>query len=155
MKPPRISRRLNCGRAAGFFLLEGLAAILVFSFGVMGILTLQANSIGTVRDAKFRSDAGLLANRIIGQMWVNRGDLGAYALNAGSAACTDGNNASSNARVQAWLDDMASVLPSTSNLRQQISVSAGNVVQVTICWKTPQDVSPAFRRHVATAQIQG
>ncbi len=54
----------------GVMLLEALIAILIFSMGILAIVGLQASSIKLASDAKYRSDASLLANRLIGQMWL-------------------------------------------------------------------------------------
>jgi type IV pilus assembly protein PilV len=43
-------------------LLEALIAILIFSFGILGLVGLQANAINLSTDAKYRADAALLAN---------------------------------------------------------------------------------------------
>lgn len=149
----RKQRRLPADR--GFVLLECLIAILVFSFGVLSIMSLQANSIAVVRDSKFRSDAGLLANQIIGRMWSDRANLASYQLNGTSADCATGSNSSSNAKVTAWLADMQSVLPQTVGVRQKIAVTSDAMVTVTICWAGPQDASGSFRRHTVTAHIRG
>ena len=53
----------------GVMLLEALIAILIFSLGVLGIVGLQASAVKASRDAKYRTDAGLLANELIGEMW--------------------------------------------------------------------------------------
>lgn len=50
-------------------LLEAMIAILIFSLGVLGIVGMQASAVAATRDAKYRTDASLLANQIIGEMW--------------------------------------------------------------------------------------
>lgn len=57
-------------RQQGVMLLEALIAILIFSMGILAIVGLQASSIKLASDSKYRSDASLLANRLIGQMWL-------------------------------------------------------------------------------------
>ena len=52
---------------SGVMLLEALIAILIFSLGVLGVVGMQASAIAASRDAKYRTDAALLANEIIGQ----------------------------------------------------------------------------------------
>ncbi len=54
---------------SGVMLLEALIAILIFSLGVLGIVGMQASAVNTNRDAQYRTDAGLLANDLIGEMW--------------------------------------------------------------------------------------
>lgn len=52
-------------------LLEALIAILIFSMGILAIVALQAVSIKLAGDAKYRSDAALLAEEMLAQMWVS------------------------------------------------------------------------------------
>lgn len=51
-------------------LLEALIAILIFSMGILAIVALQAVSIKLAGDAKYRSDAALLAEELLAQMWT-------------------------------------------------------------------------------------
>ena len=55
-------------KQSGVMLLEALIAILIFSLGVLGIVGMQASAVKASRDAKYRADAGLLANELIGEM---------------------------------------------------------------------------------------
>ena len=59
----------TCGRQRGAVMLEALIAILIFSFGILGIVALQAQSIRHVNDAQYRGEAIFLANALIAQMW--------------------------------------------------------------------------------------
>jgi type IV pilus assembly protein PilV len=54
---------------SGVLLLEALIAILIFSLGILGVIGMQASAVAANRDAQYRTDAGLLANELIGQMW--------------------------------------------------------------------------------------
>jgi type IV pilus assembly protein PilV len=55
----------------GMLLVEALCAILIFSFGVLGLIGLQASAVSESSDAKLRSAAALLADQYINQMWVS------------------------------------------------------------------------------------
>ena len=55
----------------GGFLLEALIAILIVSFGILGIVGLQAQSIRHVNDAQYRSEAIYLANSVVSRMWTD------------------------------------------------------------------------------------
>jgi type IV pilus assembly protein PilV len=59
---------------SGVMLLEALIAILIFSLGILGVVGMQASAIAASRDAKYRSDASLLANDLIGLMWSGTRD---------------------------------------------------------------------------------
>lgn len=156
MKP---HTRLSSQR--GSMLLEGLIAILIFSMGILALIGLQAIAIKNTADAKYRAEAAFLANQIIGQMWAdNPGNLANYAHNPMGGTCTTfGGAASANANVTAWLGNattagtVAGNLPGATSARQQITIGAGNLVTVTICWQGPQEAAP--HNHVTVAQING
>ena len=66
---------------SGVMLLEALIAILVFSLGVFGVVGMQASAIVASRDAKYRSDASLLADDLVGLMWSGSRDGAALQAN--------------------------------------------------------------------------
>ena len=49
---------------SGVMLLEALIAILIFSLGILALIGLQATAISQSTDARYRSEAALLANDI-------------------------------------------------------------------------------------------
>ncbi|HZQ60336.1 MAG TPA: pilus assembly protein PilV [Casimicrobiaceae bacterium] len=55
----------------GSFLLEALIGILVFSFGVLGLVGLQAQSIRHINDAQYRGEAVYLAQSVLSKMWAD------------------------------------------------------------------------------------
>ncbi|MFZ5512003.1 MAG: type IV pilus modification PilV family protein [Pseudomonadota bacterium] len=148
------------GKQAGAVLLEALVAILVFSFGVLAIVGLQASSIKSSSDAKYRADAAFLANQILGMMWADaRANLSSYAHRSSGANCNF-NGGSGNANVISWLGTAADPgtvvgsLPGATTDNQQITVDAATgLVTVTICWRMPQ--SPAPHSYTTTARING
>lgn len=138
----------------GSALMEALVAIVVFSFGILGLLGLQAASIKNNGDAKYRSDASYFANQIVAQMWIDRSNIDAYAHKGAGAVCAFTGAASGNANVMGWISEMSSVLPDASSSKTQIQVvTVANTkqVKVTVCWKTPQD--SAAHNFVTTARI--
>jgi type IV pilus assembly protein PilV len=56
-------------------LIETLVAVLIFSFGVLAAIGLQATSVKAVTAAKERLDASLVANEQVGRMWSNPANL--------------------------------------------------------------------------------
>lgn len=66
MKPQRIHRQ------AGVALLEALIAILLFSFGLLGIIGLQAKAQQFSVDSEDRSRAALFANELTSQIWLQK-----------------------------------------------------------------------------------
>lgn len=143
--PPRISYQ------RGVLLLEALIAILIFSMGILALVGLQAASINSVVEAKYRVDASFFANRIISEIWVDRPNLGTYACDP----CTTSNG---NDKTQQWVeaiqDDASVGLPGVTDADNQPKIEvAGNTVTVTVRWKAPR--ATASRNHVAVAYISG
>ncbi len=54
----------------GSFLLEALVAILIVALGILGTVGLYARSMQNVDDSKYRGEAALLANTVLGEMWT-------------------------------------------------------------------------------------
>lgn len=111
----------------GIVLLEGMIAILIFSFGILAIVGLQAASIRHTTDAKYRVDASFLANQSIGMMWADRTNLASYAVT----------------------NEVISSLP---NGKRTIAV-AGTQVTVTVTWQVPGE--SVVRSYSTIAQING
>jgi type IV pilus assembly protein PilV len=64
--------RVNCKQTqSGGFLLEALIGVLIFSFGILGIVGLQAQSLRHTGDAEYRAEATYLANSLISKMWTD------------------------------------------------------------------------------------
>ncbi len=64
----RFARRGGTAQG-GAFLLEALIAILIFSFGILGLIGVQAQSMRYVSDAQYRAEATYLVNSYIARMW--------------------------------------------------------------------------------------
>src|ERR1700741_1583686 len=100
-----IQRRQGQRRGqAGVMLLEALIGILIFSIGILALMGMQATAMRATIDSKYRSEASFLANEIIGDMWVDRGNLNNYAT----------ANCSSNATCNAWLTRVQALLPNAT-----------------------------------------
>lgn len=129
----------------GFILLEGLIAILLFSFGILAIVGIQATAVNFSSDAKYRTDAILLANQVIGQMWVS--DRTVTTLQ------TDfqGGNGSDGSKYSEWATDVAAVLPGVAANKPTIAVAPSSEVTVTVRWQAPNDST--VHQAVAIAQI--
>lgn len=129
----------------GSMLLESLIAILIFSMGILSIVALLGASVKDTSNAKYRTDASLLANQIIGKMWL--GDRSNAALVAGYSA-------PAGAEYLNWKVGVVRTLPGVSaanNTLPTIAVDANNVVTVTLKWQAPGESS--VRNYVAIARI--
>jgi type IV pilus assembly protein PilV len=113
-------------RRNGFTLLEVLIALLVFSFGLLGMAGLLAVSVQTNHSAYLRTQATFLAQGMADRMRANNLGLwnlsynGTYDKNTagaasgclGTTACTWSQVASRDATV--WSNQLVSFLPSPS-----------------------------------------
>ena len=163
---PKLTRR---DRQSGSMLLEGLIALLIFSMGILAIVGMQASAVKASSDAKYRSEACLLANELIGKMWVSDRTQAtlqaAFASPAGAAytqwawvgsGTTAGTAAApATGTVLEMLPgaDAAANLPTVVIVPVTTTTPASSLVTVTVYWQAPTETS----RHsfVATAQIGG
>lgn len=122
-------------RQAGVVLLESLLAIVVFSIGVLTMVSFQSLAIKNSIQAKYRTDASYLANQIVGEMWVkDPATLSSYAGTYNTAG-TD------------WGNRIVGTLPAGSG-----TVAVNNdTVTVTISWKAPGET--ATHNFTQTARI--
>jgi len=170
-------RRTSSAGAAqrGFFLIEALIAILIFSLGVLGLVAMGGAAIAAQSDAQYRTEAAALADEIASKISLNvdrYNTANLYPNTAASIAATlapfehqpGGNNcaftgaASADPVVQAWVTKISSAggLPGATDTSQQIRIlttNAGdfNRVSVTICWQAPSD--RAVRQHTLITYV--
>jgi type IV pilus assembly protein PilV len=117
-------------------LLESLIAILIFSFGILGIVGLQAQSIRHVNDMQYRGEAIFLANSLISQMWTDdRSTLASKYTGTGAGYTA--------------FRDLVKRLPGAdlSVNAPTVTIAAGpsttsNVVTVTVFWQLPGEPTP-------------
>jgi len=129
----------------GVMLLEALIGILIFSIGILAMLGMQAIGMRATIDAKYRSEASYLANQVIGQMWVDRNNLGSYATTGPAYAPRDEWVAKVDATLPRNVADLTTTTP--------IITVAGQQVTVTVRWMRQGD--DAVSQHVAIAQVVG
>ena len=146
-------------RQSGVVLLEALIAILIFSLGVLTIVALQATSIKLTTDAKYRTNATLLANRLIGQMWTASGNLTTLKANFDSVT--------SGAGYATWLaevqqpDGLPGVADASGSRVSTLPIVTvndsagvnGGVVTIELFWRTPEMKPEQRHRHVVSSQI--
>jgi type IV pilus assembly protein PilV len=115
----------------GVALLEVMIAILIISFGILGIIGLQANSIAITSDARYRIEASAFAERLVSEMWMNPLNLANYAY-PGTGAVP--------APLAAWYADLTAgsgALPGAITNKPVVNIAADNVVTITIFWEPP------------------
>jgi len=155
----------------GFFLLEALIAVLIFSLGILGLVAMGGLAIQAQSDAEYRTQAAAYANQIIGDIWVNLDrstvtsgytSIAAFQLNTTTTKSCEytGGNAGAQAVVANWVTNITTAgpgqgLPGSVTGMQQILIdntaAAFNKVTVTVCWKSPKDT--VARKHIVISYI--
>ena len=107
---------------AGMLLIEVMIAVLIFSFGLLGLVGLQVASTQNSTNAEERTRASMLANDIVSVMWVT-------------------NSLNPSTDIASWKTLVAdSTKGGLSNATGDVTV-VGNVATVTITWKSPSKKS--------------
>ncbi|OOG57271.1 hypothetical protein [Rhodanobacter sp. C03] len=164
MKTARMKSGHVFGRRSpsGFVLLDAVIAILIFSIGILGMVALQGTAVKLAGDAKHRSDAAMLADQVIAQMWGDN-------LGVGSTFATRyaGSGGSGGSNYTAWAAtlDCTSTTPSTGCLPgaaanpPTIAITQTTTPQgapiflatITVNWEAPNDAGP--HNYVSITQI--
>lgn len=133
-------------RQGGSYLLEALIAILIFSFGVLGLIGLLGSSIRVTNDARYRTEAANLAGAMIAEMWTM------------TAAQMDAQFGTGGTKLADWQAKAASLLPSatganapTVDLTQAGLSPESRTVVVTVFWQLPGEAEK--HQYLMTAQI--
>lgn len=139
------------GNERGVMLIEALAAILIFSIGILAVVGMQAVAIKDVAAAKYRSEAAFLAQELLSQMWTDNGNIGTYAY-AGAGAPPP--------KIQAWVTKVQSRLPDGANQPPTVTLTnlvpaapaapTGATVQITVKWRLPEEVTQVLPAHSHT-----
>jgi type IV pilus assembly protein PilV len=154
----------------GFFLIEALIALLIFSLGILGMVGMGGAAIAAQSDAQYRTEAANFANEIATQIALNvdRANLATSLLEfahqpVDGGYCNFGGSASTQAVVANWVASVSAAgsgLPGANALSQQIQVdvSAGghNKLTITVCWQPPSSSAIALapmRRHTLISYV--
>jgi len=111
-------------RQGGSALIEALVGVLILSIGILAVIGMQAFSVRTVADAKYRADASFLANQALGRLWGDPSNLSTHAE----------------------ADTVVAALP---NGKRTVEIN-GDRATVTIRWQPPGDAEHQF---VAEARV--
>jgi type IV pilus assembly protein PilV len=126
-------QRTRVAEQRGSFMLEALIAILIVSLGVLGTVGLYARSVQHVDEAKFRGEAALLANTVIGQMWIS--DSHFLALQANFASAGGGPGYTEFATMVG--QRLPNALPAPTVVVTAGPTATSSEVSITIFWRHP------------------
>ncbi|MDP2005434.1 MAG: type IV pilus modification protein PilV [Rubrivivax sp.] len=145
MPPPPVRRPITVRRgrhATGFTMIEVLVSLLVFSLGVLALVSIQGTAARLATDARDRAIATFLADQLLARMLIaDPATAGSFAHQpTGTTACAPTGAASTNAIVTGWLAEVTLQLPNAAATLQQVVVDAGSgQVTVRLCWQNGGD----------------
>lgn len=120
------ARTTNTGRMRGVALIEAMVGIMIFAFGVLGLVGLQASMTKAQTGARFRADAANLSDELLGVMWS---DAAVNLVSYATTGCASYN------RCKEWKAKVQSQLPSATTA---VTVNAATgQVDIAISWTQP------------------
>lgn len=131
----------------GSVLLEALVSIVIFSFGILGLIGMQLAAIRNSSEAQFRSDAAAFANSVIAEMRVD--DPATVVADYSSPSGT--KYLAWAARVANDSTGLPSVDVSGSVNLPTITVAANGAFTITMFWQGKSD--NATRQHLVRGQL--
>jgi type IV pilus assembly protein PilV len=135
----------------GAYLLEALVGILIFSFGILGIVGLQAQSIRMTNDSEYRAEAVYMANALISKMWTDNPDqLQTKYRSPGGSEYLDFKTNHVQFAFQGAMTTDPIVLVDDALLPLAPSKNS-HVVQVSVFWQLPGD--PLVHNYTTTGVV--
>ncbi|MBN8491879.1 MAG: prepilin-type N-terminal cleavage/methylation domain-containing protein [Burkholderiales bacterium] len=124
-------------RSRGLSMIEVLVAVVLISFGILGLVSLQARAVQVSVSAEDSQRAALLAGEIAATMW------GENTVSLDEAV------------VEAWADRVADpAVTGLPNATGTVVVDAGgDVARVTITWRAPHAAEGEENRYVTDIVI--
>lgn len=119
-------------------LIEALVSLLIFSFGVLGVVGLQAMMTKAQTASKYRAEAAFLANQLVGSMWS---DVPANLANYATASC------GGYGRCNEWSGKVAAALPGGA---ATVAIDTTNVT-IAISWAQPNEGAHTYTTTTAIA----
>ncbi len=135
---------------SGAMLLEALVAILIFSVGILSVVGMQATAVKAASDARHRSEASLLANELLGQMWITNRTASTLQTNFQGSAGSGGTYYNS------WYTNVQAALPGADTNPPSVTVDATTgLVTVVVRWKLPSEATGASaHNYTVVAQVK-
>jgi type IV pilus assembly protein PilV len=133
-------------RMDGVVLIEVMIALLIFMFGVLGMVGLQASVTRATSDSKFRADASYLADDMVGRMWSDVSNVAGY----------DSTNCSGTAQCNEWLSKVAAGLPGGVGSVTVTTVDATAKIYdatISINWTVPGGQTHSFSTHTTISRV--
>ncbi len=125
----------------GSTLIEALAALLVFSVGILGLAALNVSLVDQTTNAQLRAHATYLAEELLGLATADLANIGCYTMTpTGPAACA---SPVAQTAVANWRARVLAALPGAMETPPTVTyadsgIDKGNLT-VTLLWKRPHE----------------
>ncbi|WP_077033747.1 prepilin-type N-terminal cleavage/methylation domain-containing protein [Pelomonas sp. KK5] len=125
---PRANSRNQRHQQRGIALIEALVGMLIFAFGILGLIGLQASMTRAQSSAHYRADASNLASELFGLIQTDApANLASY----------NGDQCAAYARCKDWLRRVGVRLP--SGQATVAAATATGTITVTVSWAQGSD----------------
>ncbi|MFM7669459.1 MAG: hypothetical protein ACKO71_02755 [Betaproteobacteria bacterium] len=120
-------------RNIGSALIESLLALLVFVVGLLSLLVLLTSTLKQTDNARYRTEASLLASDLVSRMWS--GDRSLDALRARFDPVAE--------EYQQWLTRVQASLPGVTQDKNQpnLVIDDTRTVSLTLRWQAASDTA--------------
>jgi type IV pilus assembly protein PilV len=116
----------------GSALIESLLAVLIFSVGLLSLLALLTATLKESDNARYRSEASLLATDLVSRMWSGERSLSSLRQRFDPLAD----------EYQRWLERVQSTLPGVTNNKNlpELLIDDERTITLTLRWQIPSDM---------------
>ena len=166
-------KRNGFSEQRGIALIEAMIAVLIFALGILGLVAMGGTAMASQSDARLRTEAAMRASEISSLIGLSvphnilesdtigtaarQTKLLTFVHNPSGATCNFSGGASAAPDVADWVLKVngggLTGLPGATAVSEQILVtpSAGNRVEVTVCWRSAADAAP--RHHTLVTYV--
>ncbi len=122
---------------AGSSLVEGLAALLIFTVGMLGLAGLNTAMMQQSAHAQFRAQASYLAEELLGLATADVVNVQCYQMTAAGPGSCD--SAVAQTAVADWRTRALAALPGASSSPPTVTYAGDGALTVTLLWQRPQE----------------
>ena len=122
--------------SAGFTLIEVLVSVLVLSIGLLGLASLQANSLRFNSDSSVQTQATFLANDMADRIRANAGKAASYPNTSAAAdsSCYGAGGCDADAMVGNDISEWQDAVGDLPNGQGTITSVGGGLYTITVMW---------------------
>lgn len=135
-----------CSRQRGVGLIESLIAIVILSFGLLGLARFQLGMIAQTTEAGSKLTANAASEDLLTQLRVDLANASCYQVPAAGTACS---SPFAKSQAQAWASQLEKNLPGFTSAT---AILNGNQFTVNVSWKYKTAIDA--RTHSVTTDVR-